>query len=74
LLAVVRDSGARLAMATAQTLDAVRRDVAQAVDLDRLAVVTVESLADDAASSWRHPGSQRDTLAFLQYTSGSTGT
>ncbi|MGE3912346.1 MAG: AMP-binding protein, partial [Chloroflexota bacterium] len=74
LLAVVRDAGARLALATAQTLDAVQRDVAQAVDLDQLAVVTVESLTDDAASAWTHPGSQRDTLAFLQYTSGSTGT
>ncbi len=36
--------------------------------------LAVEEVASDLAASWRDPGITRDTLAFLQYTSGSTAT
>jgi acyl-CoA synthetase (AMP-forming)/AMP-acid ligase II len=38
------------------------------------ACLAVEEVASDLAASWRDPGVSRDTLAFLQYTSGSTAT
>jgi nonribosomal peptide synthetase protein BlmVI len=39
---------------------------------DRLAVVDVAAVADEAAGDWREPALGADALAFLQYTSGST--
>ena len=74
LLAIVRDSGARVALATAQTRADVERDFARAPELPDVQIVATESLTDDLAAGWRHPGGRLDTLAFLQYTSGSTGT
>ncbi|HEX8198977.1 MAG TPA: beta-ketoacyl synthase N-terminal-like domain-containing protein, partial [Isosphaeraceae bacterium] len=38
-------------------------------DLERIAT---DAIADDAAEDWRDPGAGPRTLAFLQYTSGST--
>jgi acyl-CoA synthetase (AMP-forming)/AMP-acid ligase II len=38
------------------------------------ACLAVEEVASDLASSWSDPGVSPDTLAFLQYTSGSTAT
>ncbi|MCC7367465.1 MAG: amino acid adenylation domain-containing protein [Chloroflexi bacterium] len=81
LLAIIRDSGASIALTTAQTVEAVSRDLARAPDLAHLTLTTVEALTEEAtaerrhdASDWRHPGVGRESLAFLQYTSGSTGT
>ena len=73
LLAIVRDSGARVALATAQTRADVERDFARASGLPSVQIVATEGLTDDAAGAWRHPGARLDTLAFLQFTSGSTG-
>ena len=35
--------------------------------------ITTETLTEEPASEWEEPAIERDTLAFLQYTSGSTG-
>ncbi|HEX2163967.1 MAG TPA: fatty acyl-AMP ligase, partial [Thermoanaerobaculia bacterium] len=36
-------------------------------------LLTIDDLGADAAAAWRRPAVGPDTLAFLQYTSGSTG-
>ncbi|MFF2200277.1 fatty acyl-AMP ligase [Streptomyces sp. NPDC058145] len=41
-------------------------------ELDRIARVATEDIPDDAAAGWREPELTPDTVAFLQYTSGST--
>ncbi|MGJ4925640.1 amino acid adenylation domain-containing protein [Bradyrhizobium sp. HKCCYLS2038] len=68
-------------------LDGIRRDAAPRIVLtqERLRdlvtstvgetsahVLAVDALPVDAASSWREPDLKRETIAFLQYTSGST--
>ncbi|MFE3632652.1 fatty acyl-AMP ligase [Streptomyces cellostaticus] len=41
-------------------------------ELDRIARVATEDIPDGTASGWREPELTPDTVAFLQYTSGST--
>ncbi|MEU6091910.1 fatty acyl-AMP ligase [Streptomyces sp. NPDC047085] len=56
------------------------RDVIAALDgmaehlpeLDGIARVATEDIPDEAATAWREPELTPDTVAFLQYTSGST--
>jgi acyl-CoA synthetase (AMP-forming)/AMP-acid ligase II len=73
-LGVVRRARPRLALTEASFLAAVDRFLAGA-DLvhvpDRLATDQVES---ELAPTWRPPPLNEETLAFLQYTSGSTAT
>ncbi|MEU6576870.1 fatty acyl-AMP ligase [Streptomyces sp. NPDC046805] len=40
--------------------------------LDGIARVATEDIPDEAASAWREPDLTADSIAFLQYTSGST--
>jgi polyketide synthase 12 len=41
-------------------------------ELDHIPCVATEDLPDDAAGTWREPDLDADSVAFLQYTSGST--
>ena len=44
----------------------------RAPGLDTLRWVATDELASDEAGDWRHPETGPETLALLQYTSGST--
>lgn len=46
--------------------------VAHAPALSALPWIATDTLGDDAATSWKEPDAAPSTLAFLQYTSGST--
>jgi acyl-CoA synthetase (AMP-forming)/AMP-acid ligase II len=46
--------------------------VAHAPALGALPWIATDTLGDNAAASWKEPDAGRSTLAFLQYTSGST--
>ena len=46
---------------------------AMAPDLADLPWLAIEDMGDDLAAAWRRPDLTADNLAFLQYTSGSTG-
>lgn len=70
---ILRDADSSLALTTAKLRDVLSTGI-EAFDLDRLieCVATDEApLAD--ADSWTMPHITRDSVAFLQYTSGSTG-
>lgn len=73
LEAVAADAQAILALTTRQTAAKVARIVAQSPVLSGLRWVASEDLAESAEGGWREPEVGADTLAFLQYTSGSTG-
>ncbi len=50
-----------------------RAAILNAKDLSDLQWLSTEDLKNDLAEDWKEPDINKDTLAFLQYTSGSTG-
>ncbi len=50
-----------------------RAAILNAKDLSDLQWLSTEDLKNDLADDWQEPDINKDTLAFLQYTSGSTG-
>ncbi len=70
---MVRDSQARFALTTGKILQSMQRRFDHMVELATLQWLDVESLADSVAADWQETAFDADTLAFLQYTSGSTG-
>jgi amino acid adenylation domain-containing protein len=74
LKTVIQDSQARTVLTTRQTL----AKVAPFADLDpqlgSLRYLTTDDLAQDLADQWKPPKVTGDSIAFLQYTSGSTAT
>ena len=70
--AIAADARAGVALTTSAILSGVERRVADLPDLQALAWRATDVLDAGASSSWREPRIGADTLAFLQYTSGST--
>ncbi|EST35964.1 hypothetical protein N566_16935 [Streptomycetaceae bacterium MP113-05] len=74
--AMVRDSGATHALTTRSVGDAVRKEGGKQATrgIDELGWITSEETAAADPADWRVPGVRGSSLAFLQYTSGSTST
>ena len=70
---IVTDARPQVALTTGQILSDIEQRFEQAPDLAALRWLDTEGVEDDAAGVWRPPTISPDTLAFLQYTSGSTG-
>lgn len=70
---IVTDSEACVALTTNQILSNVERRFSQEPTLQGLQWLVTEDLGTDAADDWTMPAIDGETLAFLQYTSGSTG-
>ncbi len=71
---IVRDARAIAAITTSQILGMARALFAQAPDLTALEWIAVDDISRDGdAGAWRRPDIAPGSLAFLQYTSGSTG-
>lgn len=73
LMATVADAGPIVALSTAATLEEYRSQIEQTPGLARLKWIPTDTLADDLALGWQKPPLGADSLAVLQYTSGSTG-
>lgn len=72
LQTIVKDAQAKVAMTTAPILSKIKPLLAQAPPLETIRWLATDDLADDLASDWRDPAVKGSTIAFLQYTSGST--
>ena len=72
LQAVVSDAQATIALTTDSILSTVERRFADWQGLANLNWLCTDELNADMAADWRFPDVGSDTLAFLQYTSGST--
>ena len=70
---IVRDCGARVALTTREIRVSLETNAKQAASLAALITVTTDEMPDDVGAGYRARGSGPDTVAFLQYTSGSTG-
>jgi len=73
LQAVARDAGARFVLTSGARLEGARALVREAAGLGDAVWLASDELAAGDAGAWRHPGGSADDLAFLMYTSGSTG-
>ncbi|HVF89383.1 MAG TPA: AMP-binding protein, partial [Blastocatellia bacterium] len=74
LMAILADSGPRVVLTTSSILSMIRRSSGLDDRLTSLGWVTTDSLAPGLADEWMEPDITGRTIAFLQYTSGSTGT
>ena len=70
--AIAGDAGCRLALGAQRILSA-RRTLFDGLAAGHdLTVVATDAIAEERASAWRHPAIGPGTVAYLQYTSGST--
>jgi acyl-CoA synthetase (AMP-forming)/AMP-acid ligase II/acyl carrier protein len=74
LQAIVKDARPALALTTRRILSLIEPPGEQALKMTALRCQSVEEIEDGLAAEWMDTGAGRDTLAFLQYTSGSTAT
>ncbi len=72
LQAIAKDTQAKIALTTTKVLDKLERKLTQSRDLQHLRCFASDNIKSDNASIWQEPDVNSETLAFLQYTSGST--
>ena len=69
---IVADSQAKFALTTSTILHNIEQRFEHAPDLAALHWLDTDQVPAGIEADWRHPAILADTLAFLQYTSGST--
>jgi acyl-CoA synthetase (AMP-forming)/AMP-acid ligase II len=72
LQAIAADAGARLMLTTRAQLSALTRGLARSPGLTVARTVATDGIAESSCGDWREPELDGKTVAFLQYTSGST--
>ena len=73
ITAIIADAQPAVALTSSQILSRVTPLLAAPGNLNSMRWQAVEGEASGAESEWREPAMTDETLAFLQYTSGSTG-
>jgi acyl transferase domain-containing protein/acyl-CoA synthetase (AMP-forming)/AMP-acid ligase II/acyl carrier protein len=71
--AIVNDAQPAVILTTSSLSSRVDSLLALSPELQAIRVVVTDALTTDLAEDWQVPAVLADTLAFLQYTSGSTG-
>ncbi len=72
LQAIAADARARLALTTAPVFSRLAPLLAQSVELSGVHWLNTDDALKESGAQWHEPDIDGDTLAFLQYTSGST--
>src|SRR5262249_21594529 len=72
LQAIVADAQAAVALTTTSIMSDVEKRFSQSPGLEALCWLNTDCVSSDLIKAWRAPSVTSDTLAFLQYTSGST--
>jgi acyl-CoA synthetase (AMP-forming)/AMP-acid ligase II len=72
LRTIAQDAQPMLVLTTSSILSKVEGLFAQAPELQTMRWLATDKIASSSAQNWRNPGATRNTLALLQYTSGST--
>ncbi len=70
--AIVADSRAKVALTTSAILENIESRFEHAPDLAALEWRNTDGLPENLEADWQEPAINADTLAFIQYTSGST--
>jgi acyl-CoA synthetase (AMP-forming)/AMP-acid ligase II len=72
LRAIARDARPAVALTTSALLPSIQAVAGQVPELAGVGCLATDELDSRLAAEWTDPGANGDTLAFLQYTSGST--
>lgn len=72
--AIAKDSQAGIALTTAETLADLKRHLTSLPQLQALDWIATDVLDESLADEWQEHKTDPSAIAFLQYTSGSTGT
>ncbi|MBE2201817.1 MAG: fatty acyl-AMP ligase [Anaerolinea sp.] len=72
LLSIIKDAQPLVALTTSPILSMAKLLAAQAPLLREIRWLATDTIADEIAQQWQAPDVTQDTLAMLQYTSGST--
>jgi acyl-CoA synthetase (AMP-forming)/AMP-acid ligase II/acyl carrier protein len=72
LAAVTADAQAKLILTTSTSLSRIRAWVSRMPDGGGIEVIATDQISPDQANQWARPDINPESLAFLQYTSGST--
>src|SRR5215207_9926517 len=72
LEAIVTDAHATIALTTPSVFSKLKPSLMATAELGAMQWLTTDVLDESLADEWREPNIDSDTLAFLQYTSGST--
>ncbi|OYQ63610.1 AMP-dependent synthetase [Pseudanabaena sp. SR411] len=73
LQAIVNDAQPTVVLTTSALLDNLKQAWQSLPELPSVQWIASDRLSDDLAAQWQHPEIKLDSIAFLQYTSGSTG-
>jgi len=73
LAAIARDAAPDLILTTSSLAPVIQTWAAQTSDHKSIRILSADAIPDSASQSWRDFTVEPDALAFLQYTSGSTG-
>ncbi|MFI7413889.1 fatty acyl-AMP ligase [Streptomyces sp. NPDC049627] len=69
---LIADADAKVILGGREVIAALTGMAEHLPELDGITCVATEDIPDEAAASWRAPDLTADSVAFLQYTSGST--
>ena len=69
---ILRNAKTDLALTNNETLFGLERQLELAPELKKLRWISTDNIARNSAGDWRTPQVAADSIAFLQYTSGST--
>ncbi|MFI5685176.1 fatty acyl-AMP ligase [Streptomyces sp. NPDC051636] len=69
---LIADADAKVILGGREVIGALETMAEHLPELDGIARVATEDIPDEAATAWREPELTADSVAFLQYTSGST--
>ncbi|MDX6694359.1 MAG: hypothetical protein QOF02_1962 [Blastocatellia bacterium] len=72
LQSITADSGATIALTVNSVMTRIEPLLAESSELKSLQWLVTDRLESELAAAWRAPAIESDSLAFLQYTSGST--
>ena len=69
---IIRDTEAKVALTTKSIISTLERRASETPELNNLGWLATDHIPDNVAEKWLEPNINENTLAFLQYTSGST--
>jgi amino acid adenylation domain-containing protein len=72
LQAIAADAEARVVLTTSAVFSRIEPFLAQVSELQAMHWLTTDNIDEETAQDWKQPYIDGDTLAFIQYTSGST--